>query len=132
MVIDQDDDDDAIKFYDGEEEVGHVEIEESYADFIMKDWLDADLFPEECKAWEKDAGYPVYIVNSVFTEEDFRGEGIAREMLKQALHDDRDYILNASPQYGTSLDSIVRLYKDVGFKELYDQGNNVVMYRHKK
>jgi GNAT superfamily N-acetyltransferase len=135
MVSDEDEnneDAENIKFFESDEEVGYVNIEMSSVDYIMDDWLDADDFPEECEEWYDNSDDPVYIVHSVYTHDEFRGRGMAREMLKEALPLDQDYILNASPQYGTELSSIVKLYKDSGFETLYDQGNNVIMYRHAK
>ena len=39
------------------------------------------------------------------------------------------YILNASPEYDTSIGQITAMYKSVGFKELFDQGSNIIMVK---
>ena len=67
------------------------------------------------------------------TSREHRGKGIARQLLDEALSDDKEYILNASPMgTATTIGTLIRLYSNYGFKEMYSQNNNVIMYRHKK
>jgi GNAT superfamily N-acetyltransferase len=116
--------------------VGEVEIEEQYLDFLLEEWIAEDYaeFKEEVDAWEKDLNgeETIYVVSHVTTSKEYRGEGIASRLLDKALSDDKEYILNASPMgTATTLDTLIRLYSNVGFKEMFNQGNNTVMYRHK-
>lgn len=69
-------------------------------------------------------------VQKVFVEKDYRGNNYGLEMLKIAIKSNQSYILNASPEYDTSGAQIEAMYKKVGFKELFDQGSNVIMVKN--
>jgi len=65
----------------------------------------------------------------------YKNLGISSKLIKYCIkyfkdngHD--EFYLNASPMglNGLRLEDLVNLYKKFGFKELLDQGNNVIMY----
>ncbi len=69
-------------------------------------------------------------IQKVFVEKDYRGNRYGAKMLKMVLKSGEDYLLNASPEYDTSIAQIIRMYKSVGFKELFDQGSNMIMFKN--
>ncbi len=65
----------------------------------------------------------------------YKGQGIAKELMKRAIAKAKQQgfnsiALNASPMgsQGLPLNDLVEFYKSFGFKELLHQGNNVLMY----
>lgn len=68
-------------------------------------------------------------IQKVFVEKEFRGNNYGVKMLKMVIKPNKNYILNASPEYDTSLSQITKMYKSVGFEELFDQGVNIIMVK---
>lgn len=113
-------------------EIGHISVEEIDDNYIEEYYFTDDGYEDE-DVKEYIENLPMGYINNiqkVFVEKDFRGNHYGEKMLKMVIKPNESYILNASPEYDTSLSQITKMYKSVGFKELFDQGVNVIMVKN--
>ena len=120
-----------LKAYIKDNEVGKITTEIMFDPhlYILGDELGEDeiynIFPEDI----------IVKIEYISIDDDFKGLGIAKELMTEALSTMKDdgytqFFLNASPMGfgGLSLNTLVEFYKKFGFKEIINQGNNVLMY----
>jgi GNAT superfamily N-acetyltransferase len=104
-----------------------LELMDSYSyefdDVLTEDEFD-ELFPDDY----------IIKIDSLKVEDGFKGEGIASSLMEYGLNymvneGYTQFFLNASPMgfTGLKLNHLVNLYSKFGFKEILDQGNNMLM-----
>lgn len=81
----------------------------------------------------------LFRIESLDVDPEYRGKGYAQELLKYTVNWCKrqgfdGIILNASPSGypKVPLEQLVHLYSKLGFKEILDQGNNVIMFKRLK
>ena len=110
--------------------IGHISVEEMFEDYIEEYYFTDDGYEDEdVIKYIENIPSTVLNIQKVFVEKDYRGNGYGLKMLKMMIEPNEHYLLNASPSFGTSLSQILKMYKSVGFKELFDQGANVIMVK---
>lgn len=111
--------------------VGHISVEEIFDDYIEEYYFTDDGYEDEevIEYIEKLPSGPINNIQKVFVEKDYRGNHYGEKMLKLVIKPNEHYILNASPEHDTSLTQITKMYKSVGFEELFDQGSNIIMVK---
>lgn len=118
------------KFSIDDKKLGQVVFTENYPEYYF---MDEDLENETVANYvDEFEGETIYNIESFKIEEEFRNKGLAKKLLQLALNDfgsNKNFILNASPEFNTSLNKIVNIYSKVGFKKLFDQGNNIIMIK---
>ena len=113
------------------EQVGHASayiMYDQYARQDLNDVIDEDKF---------DKLFPDDIIGSigyVKVNKDYTRMGIAQHMMLDLMNELRNrniryFYLNASTMdtYGPSVKQLVHFYKQFGFRELVDQGHNMIM-----
>ncbi len=113
----------------------YIEIEEKSIKYLLEEWFDYEEFTNEINIWKDylNDNETVCVILHVYTNKSHRKKGIARKLLEESLKYDTEYILNASPMEAEiTVDTLTKLYKSVGFTEMYCKDETVVMYRHKK
>jgi predicted GNAT family N-acyltransferase len=113
-------------------DIGHISVEEMTNDYIEEYYFTDDGYEDEnVKEYiENLSSSFIYNIQKVFVEKDYRGNHYGLKMLKMVVKPNKQYILNASPEYDTSLSQITKMYKSVGFEELFDQGVNIIMVKN--
>jgi len=111
--------------------IGHISVEEITDDYIEEYYFTDDGYEDvDVKEYiENLSGGFINNIQKVFVEKDYRGNNYGLKMLKIVVKPNKQYILNASPEYDTSLSQITKMYKAVGFEELFDQGVNIIMVK---
>lgn len=133
LSVEIEDNDEYTEYYftneDGEK-IGHISIEEIDDNYIEEYYFTDDGYEdEEVKEYiEKLSAGFINNIQKVYVEKNFRGNHYGEKMLKMVVKNG-SFLLNASPEHDTSLSQIVSMYKRVGFKELFDQGNNIIMVK---
>jgi len=113
------------------EKIGEASAYIMYDQYVRQDLSDV-IDEDEC-----DRLFPDDLTGSIShvkVDKNYLRQGIAKHMMQDLMIELRKrnlryFYLNASTMdtYGATLEQLVEFYKQFGFRELVDQGNNMIM-----